>query len=146
MKMDLLFLLLKVFYLLTLLTDCFVCLIIVEIQNEIQVDVKDILKYISLIFTNTSDNQKYSWKDFDLAKLSQINHPNNCHEIDITKLEKNLKGLNQINFAFNPKQKTQVELILEDRKGRLSRNYQLNKFGSFGSRITIKDLTKNRLM
>ena len=121
-------------------------MIIVEIQKEIQLDVKDILSGITLKFTNTRDNQNYLWEDFVVAKLLQINHPNNCHEIDITQLEKNLTGLNQIHFVFNPIQKTQVEILLEDRKGRLSRNYQLNRFGSFGSRITIENLMKRRLM
>ena len=109
-------------------------------------DVRDILSGINLKFTNARDNQDYFWEDFVIAKLLQINHPNNCHEIDITKLEKNLTGLNQINFVFNPTQKTQVEILLEDRKGRLSRNYQLNRFESFGSRITIENLMKRRLM
>ena len=128
------------------MVDFYLHFIIVEIQNEIQVDVKDILKSIHLKFKNTPCKRMYSRENFDLARLSQINHPNNCHEIDVTELEKNLTGLDQINFLFNPDQKTQVEIILEDRKSRLSRNYQLNKFGSFGSRITIENLMKRRLM
>ena len=107
-------------------------------------DLKQILGFITLKFTKK--HKHYLWKDFVLAKLLQINHPNNCHEIDIAKLEKNLTGLNGIKFTFKPNQKTQVEIMLEDKKGRLSRNYKMNQFENFGSRIFIENLMKTKIM
>ena len=107
---------------------------------------KDILLSISLKFEDKEKNKIYRWRDLVLAELIQINHPNNCHEIDITRFEKNLTGFNQIIFAFHPNQESQVEILLEDKKGSLTRTYQLNKFRNFGSRITIANLTKRRLM
>ena len=49
------------------MVDFYLHFIIVEIQNEIQVDVKDILKSKYLKFRNTPYKRTYSWENFDLA-------------------------------------------------------------------------------
>ena len=89
-------------------------------------------------------NKKYYWKERrPLAKLLQLNHPNNCYDIDIYRLTKNLTGFNQIQINLRKDLRYKVEIILEDRKQSLSRSYKYNKFGNIGPRIIIGNLTKN---
>ena len=71
------------------------------------------------------------------------NYPNNCHEVDIGLLTKNLSGFHQIQFNFRPDPRVQVEVMIEDRKQSLTRSYKYNKYGSVGSRMTIMNLTRN---
>ena len=78
-----------------------------------------------------------------LAHTKMPNYPNNCHEVDIGLLTKNLSGFHQIQFNFRPDPRVQVEVMIEDRKQSLTRSYKYNKYGSVGSRMTILNLTRN---
>ena len=114
-----------------------------EIRKRAVVYIKKLFNYINLKYFDGS-NKKYYWKKGrPLAKLLQLNHPNNCYDIDIYRLKKNLTGFNQIQINFKKDPRYKVEIILEDRKQSLSRSYKYNKFGNIGPRILIENLTKN---
>ena len=114
-----------------------------DIRKRAVVDIKKIFKYINLKFLNGS-NKKYYWqKRKPLARLIQLNHPNNCHDIDVFRLTKNFTGFHQIQINFRKDPRYKIEIIMEDKKQSLSRTYKYNKFGNFGPRVFLDNLTKN---
>ena len=113
-----------------------------DIRRRAVVYIKKIFKNINLKFSNGT-NKKYSWKERPLAKLLQLNHPNNCHDIDILRLTKNLTGFHQIQINLRKDPRYKIEIIMEDKKQSLSRTYKYNKFGNSGPRIFLNNLTKN---
>ena len=113
-----------------------------EIQKEIAFDIKDILYYINLKFKDRV-SEKYYWTNATLARLKRPNYPNNCHDVDIGLLTKDMSSFSQVQFNFRPDPRVQVEIVMVDRQQSLSRSYKYNKYGSSGARIIILNLTHN---
>ena len=115
-----------------------------DIRRRAVVYIKNILKSINLQFLNKRKSKKFEWKKRrPLAKLPQLNHPNNCHDIDIYRFTKNLTGFYKIQINFRKDPRYKVEIVMEDRKQSLSRTYKYNKFGISGSRVFLNNLTEN---
>ena len=117
--------------------------VLVDIRDQISIDLKDILYYINLKFLNRPSKAYYWGNNRMLAHAKMPNYPNNCHEVDIGHLTKNLSGFHQIQFNFRPDPRVHVEVMIEDRQQSLTRSYKYNKYGSVGSRMTIMNLTRN---
>ena len=116
------------------------------ILKDAVVDIKDVLKHISLKFRGKDSVQFYTKtsRNYVTATLRRPNYPSNCYDIDINKLNRRkYKGFFQIQFNFYPIEDFKVEIVMEDKRKSVSRTYKYNRFGNQGSIIFLSNLQSN---
>ena len=112
-----------------------------DIQKRISMNVKDAILDVLLYY----QTKPVTILDKKYIKIYRPNHPTNCLHLDLVKIKTlELKGLRQIKFDFKNLSEFQVEIQLEDRQQSLSRAFKYNKFKNSGSRMNLKNLTKNK--
>ena len=110
--------------------------------KKLFVNVEDIVKNVKLIYKGGFSTVKHA----RFSKLSRINYPNNCVDIDITTMKvKNKKvsliGISQIEFEFREFKNYSIEIKVEDKKKSLSRDFQFNKFNMHGPVPSLEKLS-----